>query len=550
MPKRRMGLLLWILGGLWVSLGVASEPAEAAVATISGTVLQVTHRVGASGSWQKSKVGATLPAGSRVRTGKRSACEIKFPDGSRVRMGPRSDLVITDPAGKQVKVVAGQVFANIVRGSGGAQIQGARATASVKGTWVLFLGPTMEGDYPARDFDSMAAWEGELEVTTPEGTENLAPGQQSVAREGEPPAPATAARPWAFGDGALYPWWWGLQSGIGSVATPGGPAGAEMKNAQTSERTQATAFVQGPLNRGDLDVVVQQAGAGPVSLASPWSAANLLALGALGQTQQQGRLGKRFFVAPGELDLAALLVTGGSVASAWGRAAGVRGNLYGEIGLQAFTEFSGWVDTAVSDLFLVYRQGQTDWIVGRQRYLEGPVNNSAQGSLFHSAHFDGASVHHTTPRLKATAAWVNEVDTGMAEPGRTGGWLGRLSTPVAGGTLGVNLVNWRSEGWGWSGDLSLPVWPRKLDLYAEVGEDPQSRTLRTFGAYFPGLYQSAGVDLFVEYATRKGTEDAWSAVAYVEAKPGWTGIAAARQTEEDKWEYAVGAVMRIGSLAF
>lgn len=111
--------------------------ATAANAKISAIVLDVSHRVGPDGAFVKSTLGAQLPAGSRVRTGPRGKAEVKFADGSSVRMGPRSDMVVTDPNTKKVKVMTGQVFANIISGTGGAQIQGATATAAVRGTQVL-----------------------------------------------------------------------------------------------------------------------------------------------------------------------------------------------------------------------------------------------------------------------------------------------------------------------------------------------------------------------------------------------------------------------------
>lgn len=115
------------------AVGIAS----AANARISAIVLEVSHRAGPGGTFVTSTLGAQLPAGSRVRTGPRGKAEVRFADGSSVRMGPRSDMVVTDPNSKKVKVMAGQVFASIIAGTGGAQIQGATATAAVRGTQVL-----------------------------------------------------------------------------------------------------------------------------------------------------------------------------------------------------------------------------------------------------------------------------------------------------------------------------------------------------------------------------------------------------------------------------
>jgi len=90
-------------------------PAAAQNAKISAVVMDVTHRVGAGGSFVKSAVGAQLPPGSRVRTGRRSKCEIKFPSGSVIRMGERTDLVIEQ--GTSASLGYGRVYAKIIAGT-------------------------------------------------------------------------------------------------------------------------------------------------------------------------------------------------------------------------------------------------------------------------------------------------------------------------------------------------------------------------------------------------------------------------------------------------
>ncbi|MCD6361428.1 MAG: hypothetical protein J7M38_11280, partial [Armatimonadetes bacterium] len=73
-----------VAGLLLISAAMAAlcqTPAAAQNAKITAVLMDVTHRVGANGAWVKSTVGAQLPPGSRVRTGRRSKCEIKFPSG-------------------------------------------------------------------------------------------------------------------------------------------------------------------------------------------------------------------------------------------------------------------------------------------------------------------------------------------------------------------------------------------------------------------------------------------------------------------------------------
>lgn len=539
-----------LLAGFALLISLAwTNPAEAANAKIVAVTLKVTHRVGAGGAWQISRVGSSLPAGSRVRTAKRSKCEIKFPDGSRVRMGPRSDLVITDPDTKQLQVVTGQVFAHIISGTG-AQIQGATATAAIRGTWVLFQGPTAPGVFPPQDFDSLQTWFGSCQFGNAQGTQTVGNGQQSGAPGGQGASPPGSAFPWVFGTGSLYPWWYHWRSGVQTSATPGTGAGTQFKNQNIMGRIQTVQFVQGPVTGGSVDVVVESSLSPSPAACSSSLPLSMLALSSLSQVNLETRLGKSFYKSPGQVELVNMLYGGGSLSGGRVAVAGLYDHLYGEIGLQALTDYQGNWDTSISDLFLVDRMGNTDIVLGRQRYLEGPVNNSRLGSLFGALHFDGISLQHQGDPWSLSAAWVNDFEAWGNPPPHSGGELLRVSAPLLRGEVGFNTLNQRHEAWGFSTDLSLPVAPGYLDLYTELGCDPQGRHLRTFGAYFPELYQSAGVDLFVEYASRQGFPITWSALAYGEAGHGWTGLVGARRQQGQGWEFSLGAVKRFGSLSF
>ena len=548
MHKSR-GLLSSIMIG-WLLVVGGSLPGQAAPAKITALVLDVTHRIGASGVWQPSKVGTSLPAGSRVRTAKRSKCEIQFPDGSRVRVGPRSDLVISDPATNKVKVVTGQVLAHIVTGTG-AQIQGASATAAIRGTWVLFQGPTAPGVHPRRICDSSSAWFGTSQFTNPQGTITMGHRQTSNACPATAPSEASPGLPWAFGSGSLYPWWSGWPSGTHTQSTPGTQPGMQFKNQQVTSRYQTQQFVQAPTH-GSLDVIVQSAQAtSPASSPSqslPTSA--MLAAASLSETIQAERLGRAFYGPLSQVDLVGLMYEGGALSGGWVRSAGIYEHYYGEIGIRALTDYDGDWDTAVSDLFVVNRNGRTDLVAGRQRYLEGPVNNSGLGSLFGTVHFDGISLRRQTDKHGMLLAWVDDYESWGQPPVRVGASLARLSTPFAGGQAAINALRQRGEDWGVSGDISYPAVPGYLDLYAEIGEDPLGRDFHTIGAYLPELYQSASVDLFVEHAGRDGFGHTWSAMAYWDGPDGWTGLAGFRRAQGQDCEFALGAIKRFGRLSF
>jgi hypothetical protein len=100
-----------------LSLAGTASAQGAPAAKITAVVVSVEHRVGATGQFTRSKVGTLLPAGSRVRTGKRSKCEIRFPDGSIIRMGPTSDMVIQGVTDKNMQLQKGTLFAKFVSGS-------------------------------------------------------------------------------------------------------------------------------------------------------------------------------------------------------------------------------------------------------------------------------------------------------------------------------------------------------------------------------------------------------------------------------------------------
>ena len=526
-----------------------AEPA----AKITAVTLSVYHQT-PDGKVQWSRAGNLLPPGSRVCTLKRSACEIKFPDGSAIKMGPRSDLLINDVTRKNVQFT-GEVFLYIVSGTG-AQIQGARSSATIKGTWVLFRSPGGGAQ------DSLAVWNGLAELRNAFGSTSVGDGQVSYATADGVPGGAGAGFAYAFGTGSLMPFFQQVMAGTDVLTTPGSLAGTIFKNENTTQRDETVALEAPTVGR--LIVTVQSqitpasVGAPGLALASASSGGGFgfpgLGLAALGQALDAGRereiLGKRFVSMRSKLDLVLASTTGQRLGSGRLRSSAIYGHYYAEGGLEASNSFGGQWDTRVSDLFVTDRLGDTDVTAGRQRYLEGPVNNGALGTLFGATHFDGVSMKHKAPHYTFVGSWLRNFDTFSSATARTHGWLGRLSTPVAGGQVAFNALQQNGDGWGFSGDLSLPVIPRRLDLYAELGCDPQGRHLETFGAYFPQLYQSANVDLFVESAKRGGMPRVLSATAYLEAGHGWTGLAGARKQQGGDYEFTIGVIKSFGSLSF
>jgi hypothetical protein len=551
-------LAVSLLVGLAAVILLPAASHAAASAKITAVTLQVYHQLGANGAVRWSKTGDLLPAGSRVHTLKRSACEIRFPDGSRVRMGPRSDLIIHDVTTKHLQVLTGEVFANIVSGTG-AQIQGATATASIKGTWVLMQAPTAPGVFPVRTTDTMWVWNGSADLVTPSGTIPVGDGQTGTVGGDGAPVGGTGGMDASFGGGELNPGWANTSPGVDTGATPGTPAGDVVKDVATTTREEVVPIVAPPTT-GTVNVVitgVRPAGVGLAGLGAGGSLAPLLgtlSLAAAGQVSpEESRrqlLGKRFWGPSSQIELVGVKFNGGSLGGLRLRSSVLSGHLYGEAGLQAFSDLKGDWDTAISDLFVVDRLGNSDLTFGRQRYAEGPINNSGLGTLFGAIHFDGISYKTHTSSYTAKFSWLQNYQAFGRSPLETNGWLGRVSTPLLGGQIAVNALQQAGDGWGISGDISMPIIPRELDMYAEVGCDPMGRHIETFGAYLPGLYQRTNVDLYVERSSRGDNAPVWSAIAYADMGERWTGLFGTRVVQGQNPEFFFGFVKQFGSLSF
>jgi len=646
---------------LALSLGKAPG-AWAANAKFTAVVGGVTCQANAQAAWKGAKAGMELGSGTRVRTDRRGKCEIKFPGGSLLRMPSRADLQLTSVAQNQVKLLSGQVLTNAVKGSG-VRIEGASATASVQGTWVLFgegemsvwdgtatletpLGQQQVGDQqraavadmlmplvgadgeeygevsvrpaegqltiifsadspwvlrrtgvnvqttPPDRFDAAALQYDHRQVSAPtdehvltlegpgpeegEGLYIVAyaelvgeePGAEVVAwAGGEPiqpggmyfqysPAAVEAEYPWEFPTGAARSWWFGIQPGINTVATPGTDIGVEMRDQRLASYDALRQGIFDASTHGRLRVGVESIGFAPAggveSSVGPWAAPLVWALsGAAGddETSGVGRLGKRFFGPRTQLDAYGIAVSGGSLVGGRARMAAVYGPLYMELGGQMSTDFDGDCRGGISEAFAIWRNGPLDLTVGRQHYLEGPVNNSPLGAQFGYLTFDGVRARYQGRGFALDGMWIESYQRGLVKLGEGGGWLGRLSAPVLGGQVGVSVLSEDDADTGLSLDFSLPAVPHYLDVYGEFGEDPWHDQFGTWGIYSPWLFDRAGVDLFIEYARRDGYPDFVSAMAYKDISEDWLGLAGFCHTEGEDSELSVGVAWRFGSLA-
>jgi hypothetical protein len=171
---------------------------------------------------------------------------------------------------------------------------------------------------------------------------------------------------------------------------------------------------------------------------------------------------------------------------------------------------------------MLHRAGWGDVKVGRQYVFLGPASNSDLGKLIGFNTMDGAFwVSPPGKRLGWQAGYV--YDSAPLVGDGFSGWLGRFHGRVGAGKWGANVLTANRAGGGLGGsiDLSHPIFPNRLEGYVEAGRDSFQQELFAGGLHFPGLYQAANVDAFLEYQSRGGYDDRLSLRLRSEFAPGW-----------------------------
>ena len=554
-PTRR-----WALLALAVVILAATCQFEAGAqprfAKITAVLLTVMHRLRDDAPWQKSKVGTLLPVGGMVRTGRRSKCQITFPDRSFVRMGERSDLVITDLSAKRLRARSGRLFVKIV--SGTSVIEGHTAVAAVKGTTFEFIGPD---DIPAageRPIEMIRVWDGFVEFTCGGRTETIGPGTEAIGKpDGTITQGGTPSQ--NYPGGTYESWFEGEWSGQEVDTTPNSSAGTEQKVQHLTEQQVATVPSRDQQRQeaiqetGSINVDVDSLGRDPARQSHPTGTAALpaaviaAAAEALLSQAAPGEFAfqKRFF---GPTTISTPFTFVGGEQSVYGVRAvgsGVYQDSYFRVATNITDEFDGDLDFSLDEAFLAHRTRRAEWTLGRQRFLNGPVNNTEVGTLHD---FGRVASMRWRGRVRGGPQLdIALIDRAETYPGAAGeAAYARAAHSVGPAIVGANVLWLFDEGPGKSVDLSISPIPRHLDLYGEVGEDPTGRDLHTIGLYFPELYQTAGVDVFVEQAKRQGFPSVFSVAAYKQVTGSGTAMLAIEKPSGHDWSVGAGFVLRLG----
>jgi len=371
------------------------------------------------------------------------------------------------------------------------------------------------------------------------------------ARE-RPPPPPRPRPPGAFAHGQYSPPSRGFASGSNTQTTPGGDAGLTHKQTQYSSKRSVNVQLPGTYGEqeGELQVIIQQAPERQVHSSSarllamtqmPRLAGTVVAAAAADAAMPQKLFGKRFFGPYLDTDVFGLWGEESSMAGLRVRPTALVGDWYLELGATTWNDFDGNWNTYLSEGFAAIRPKDSEITIGRQHFLEGPVNNSGLGTIIGFDTVDALRWRH-----QLNQSW--SLDVGLVQDylpftnRDLSGHFIRLQTNMDGGMFGFNRVHESGKTSAYSLDISLPAVPGAIDLYGEFGSNTESRHVETWGVYLPALYQQHDIDLFIERASKSGEPTLHSLVAYKEMPDDLTGVLLLQKSSGSSLSISVGGM--------
>lgn len=545
MPTSKLRWYAVVRAVVWLGLVpfTGLQQAHAQVARLAAVQHITEKKTGNDGGWQGAATGAALNVNDRLRTGKRSKADVRFTDGSLLRLGQLSSIEVSSAKG--VALTGGQLmFAMLKPG----RVLAGSATAEIKGS----VGLITVKDDGTSDF---SLFSGAMDVTTPQGTASLRPGQSVSVRTDGTLSAIRATLPFFFADGTSDPDMLQPPSNSPHVGSPTNTRERQQpaRTAITSSATTSVTQSLGPL---------VPLGQGPVSRPNPFptpfptvpppvdARASIASTTFPRRSQVAETPGIPLANPPGTptdanaIDLGAAYAHMGQVDPSLGNGSegdvrvigvlgdagryGIGGRLYGA-GAQGhwFTEAEFTplrVRTAggdirdlstISNANITYRLRRTIIKAGRQRFLAGPTQAAILGSMVRQGGrevMDALSVTEIMGKGRLEVAYLYDAfpnNLPFRVHGLQRGWYGRYSMQEKVGNFGLNVLNYEkapvSSGTGITGDFAISLVPKQIELYGELGRDPFKRRLTTVGLSFPGLYDRTNFDVYMEYAKVRGS---------------------------------------------
>lgn len=600
---RQLALIVGTLGVAVVVIGTTPGRVEAQVAKITFIQGVVEHLPTGQAKYLTSSVGVALNEGFRVRTGKRSRAEIRFANNNVVTLSQLAECLIHNV--RDMDLTRGKMRGEY---SSAARVRSGSTVANITGT-VLIIESILEDDgsvtsvinYVAGDPRKPLNQQG-LDVLTPDGRVTIPPGvsvrfntrppamgtpiDRSVDESPHRPPPAERFRrgdapPERFVELIIDHHLAGNNIPNAAIHNTVGTDTQVNLRLDSMQRQQDTTFnhltepeavsVARNLGRfvevpppepsdgdtGDVGVIVNS----PVGPNHPrWrrpvkrSPAVPEGLGGV-PNYFAPRFDSSLFLFKGEGSNRSL--------SAFLRERGVIGGVYWEFAVTPSNFFdpttgSTRSDLDVTDAFVVIKNNRWGSLtIGRQRFLKGPIQNTIIGTLQRQGGRDIQDAITFSPkfsnkRVSLDLSYIIDAfPSGLATAvsGTQPGAYGRLQYQANCGTFGVNVAgNSLAPQTGVTGDFSVPLIRNQLDFYGEIGTDTFSRDVRTFGVYFPGLYQKYNVDVFIERTSLKdfGLPNEWLLRIYPRINQNLSALIAVDKESGGDTRIGVGLAIGLG----
>ncbi|MDF2439071.1 MAG: hypothetical protein JWN98_55 [Abditibacteriota bacterium] len=493
------------------------------VATVTAVQRVAELREGAA-PWKRRGRGAALRLGDGFRTGKRSKADLKFTDGSLLRLGQLSSVEVREA--KSVALLSGQVLFSALRPG---RVLAGSGVAEIKGSVGIV---TMMEDGTAE----FSLFSGAVEVSTAIARVDLPPGFWVRARPDGTLSEVQPAPPLRFSFGAFMP---EINQEIAE-----GPFVGSQRNRRlrlTPERTALDVY------NPNIEVRDSLPFRRSVPAPSPRPGSQLFSISDAGLPShpKPGRLTERLKEAIFEsgavdarafdhlreadpelghfsgFDYAVLGAVSDDESYATGarlRGFGTRGRFYGELGALPLRVYARGRNrrnnphySAINLASLTYRTDDYDVQLGRQRFVSGPTQLTLFGSLLRPGGREVMDAIRLEPNLgKGRTLEIAYLQDAFVRnlPYRVGGdqrgVAARAAMETPGANLGLNMLRYihlpGDDNVGATLDFAVPLVRNEIEFYGEAGRDPFRRTMLSMGAFFPGVHDRTGIDLFIEYA--------------------------------------------------
>jgi len=202
-------------------------------------------------------------------------------------------------------------------------------------------------------------------------------------------------------------------------------------------------------------------------------------------------------------------------------------------------------DIDLTSAYVASKLGDAEISIGRQRHGGQVAPYTRPGLWDRYGLYDGIRVRHQfSSTLDLDIAYCQ--DSAPLSEDNTQGWVVRAKMSALGGSVGLNYLEREDTGSAIVLDAEYALWANSLKLYGEYGDDEQGRRLSTLGFYFPRLYDSQGLDLFLEHSRREGEQDTTSATILKGVGSDLAGVAKVTRDAGSEIQVQAGIVKTLG----